>query len=105
MNERTAQYIVGAALSVALGLGLANDIRQSKAWAAQQVTRTITIHEMSDFPALKEAANKVCAGTHKLSDNAKATCDGRKPWPRVTKGGAFYNNGTGAEFNVLIRQQ
>lgn len=73
--------------------------------AAETVTYTRTVYSLDDFPKLRDSAKALCGSTTvKLSDGAKAACAGSKPWPGVTKAGAFRNAGVGAEFNTLLRQ-
>jgi hypothetical protein len=75
----------------------------ANAQAKQEVQVTRTVWELSDFPALEKSAKAVCEGKATMSDKLKTACKDAK-FPRVTKAGAFYNNGIGAELNTLIRQ-
>jgi hypothetical protein len=90
--------------SIVLGSCAAIALMATPARAEQTITVTRIVKELSDFPALKTAADAVCKGNAKLSDKARAVCDGKAPFPSVTKAGAFRNAGVGAEFNALIRQ-
>lgn len=68
----------------------------------KQVTRTVW--ELSDFPELEKKALAICESKAIKSPRLEKACS-EKSFPRVTKAGAFYNTGYGAELNALIRQQ
>jgi hypothetical protein len=76
----------------------------SPAYAKKEVQVTRTVYELSDFPELEAKAKAICAN-EKLgkSDRLKRACN-ESQFPRVTKAGAFWNTGYGAELNTLIRQ-
>lgn len=74
------------------------------AFAKKDVQVQRTIWELSDFPKLEEGAKKACEGKAKLSAKLQAACVSHT-FPRVTKNGAFYNQGIGAELNSLMRQE
>ena len=73
------------------------------AFAKKDVQVQRTIWELSDFPNLEASATKACEGKAALSAKLKAACVSHT-FPRVTKSGAFYNSGIGAELNSIIRQ-
>lgn len=69
------------------------------------VTRTVTVHTLSDNPKLAEAVTAICGDKSvKLSDKARKACDD-KAFPLLTKALTFRNSGVGAEFNALYRQR
>lgn len=76
----------------------------SLAHAKKETQVTRTVWELSDFPELEKKALAVCEGKLTRSPRLQKACD-EKAFPRVTKAGAFYNTGYGAELNALIRQQ
>lgn len=69
------------------------------------VTRTVTVHTLSDNPKLLEAVTAICGDTKiKLSDKARKACDD-KAFPPLTKALMFRSSGVGGEFNTLYRQR
>ena len=73
------------------------------AQAKKEVDVKRTVWELSDFPELEKSAKAVCGSKAVLSIKLQDACKADK-FPRVTKAGAFYNNGIGSELNALIRQ-
>lgn len=73
------------------------------AFAKQEVTRTVIVYEISDFPDLEASAKAVCASKAVLSVKLQTACK-TSVWPSVTKQGKFRNTGIGAELNTLINQ-
>lgn len=67
------------------------------------VTRTVTVHTLSDNTKLAAQVEEICEGKYKLSDKARKACDD-KAFPPLTKALTFRNSGVGAEFNALARQ-
>jgi hypothetical protein len=71
------------------------------AHAEKQVTRMVK--ELSDFPDLEKKTVAICENEKVAkSDRLKKAC-ADKQFPRVTKAGAYFNTGYGAELNTLIR--
>jgi hypothetical protein len=59
----------------------------------------------TEFPAMVEKAEKVCASKLNKSPKLTAAC-ATKVWPQVLKDGTrFFNVGIGAELNALIANQ
>jgi hypothetical protein len=88
---------------IILSSALALVLLTGSAFAKQEVDVKRTIWELSDFPELAAKAKAVCEGKAALSVKLRAACKS-ETFPRVTKAGAFYNSGIGAEMNALIRQ-
>lgn len=82
-------------------------VSTATAFAAEtkQVTRTVTIYSMDDFPAFRDKVKAVCGDTAvKMTDKAKNVC-ASQTFPKLTKGGTFRNAGVGGELNTLANQR
>jgi len=97
-TRKMRKVIISAVIaSVALFSGVAHAKKET------QVTRTIW--ELSDFPDLEKKAQAICENEKAVKSPRLVKACTDKAFPRVTKAGAFYNPGYGAELNALIRQQ
>jgi hypothetical protein len=95
--------MIKSILSVAL-ISAALVVSVNASHAKQEVTKTVTVLEMSDFPALEKATKAVCEGKAVKSAKLEAACKDNTKLPKITKAGNWYNMGIGAELNTLIRQ-
>ena len=87
-----------------ISTGIALVLLTGSAFAKSEVQVTRTIWEMTDFPGLAEKTKAICdSKTLQISPRLRKACD-TNSFPRVTKAGAFYNTGYGAELNSLMRQ-
>jgi hypothetical protein len=73
--------------------------------ARAEITRTTVIQQVSDNPSMFAQVKAVCANNMPKSDKLTAACkdDNVLKALRVTKKGALYNVGIGAELNTLMR--
>ena len=92
MNKLVLSFAIVALVSVA-----------GNASAKQEIQKTVTVMELSDFPELQTKTKAVCASKSVMSVKLQTACKDDK-FPSVTKAGAYRNVGIGAELNTLIRQ-
>ena len=93
------KFIISAAI---VGVAL---FSASAAQAKKETQVTRTVWELSDFPDLEKKAQAICENEKAVKSPRLVKACADKAFPRVTKAGAFYNTGYGAELNALIRQQ
>jgi|SRR6478609_10118232 len=89
---------------IVAAVSLATLLSANVAYAKKEMQVTRTVYELSDFPDLEKKALAVCANDKAVKSVRLVKACADKAFPRVTKAGAFYNTGYGAELNALMRQ-